>query len=111
MIDESAMRRRYEAVRKRLDERGRRLFGAAEALAAGYGGVAAAARATGLARSTIGRGKKDLAAPPLPTDQVRRAGSGRRPLTTSDATLLDDLRRLVEPVTRGDPTRPLLGVA
>jgi Rhodopirellula transposase DDE domain len=111
MIDESAMRRRYEAVRERLDERGRRLFGAAEALAAGYGGVAAAARATGLARSTIGRGKKDLAAPPLPTDQVRRAGSGRRPLTTSDATLLDDLRRLVEPVTRGDPTRPLLWVS
>jgi Rhodopirellula transposase DDE domain len=111
MIDESAMRQRYEAVRDRLDERGRRLFAAAEALAAGYGGVIAAWRATGLARSTIGRGKKDLAAPSLPSGQVRRAGSGRRPLTGADACLLDDLRRLIEPVTLGNPMRPLLWVS
>ena len=63
MIDEGAIRDRFEAMRVRLDERERRLFAAAEARSAGYGGVSAVARATGIARSTIDRGLKDLAAP------------------------------------------------
>ena len=51
MIDETAIRQRYEALRAGLDERGRRLFAAAEARAAGFGGVTAVARATGIART------------------------------------------------------------
>ena len=65
MIDESPLRIRFEALRSSLDERGRRLSAAAEAKAAGYGGIAAAARATKVARSTIGRGLKDLRTPAL----------------------------------------------
>src|SRR4029077_15950815 len=57
MIDETAIRNRYEAMRTGLDERERRLLAAAEARTAGYGGVSAVARATGIARSTIDRGK------------------------------------------------------
>ncbi len=68
-------------------------------------------RITGLARSTIGRGLKDLDAGPLPAGRVRRAGSGRHAVTVDDPTLLDDLRRLVEPATLGDPMRPLLWVS
>jgi len=41
MIDENAIRARYAAIKDRLDERGRRLFVAAEKAAAGYGGTAA----------------------------------------------------------------------
>jgi hypothetical protein len=111
MIDESAIQKRYVSVRGLLDERGRRLFAAAEARAAGRGGVVAVSRATGLARSTIERGLKDLDDGPLPPGRVRRAGSGRRPLSVRDPTLLEDLRRLVEPVTLGDPIRPLLWVS
>ncbi len=111
MIDEDAIARRYEAVRDQLDERGRRLFAATEARAAARGGTAAVSRATGIARSTIGRGLKDLQRPSLAPGRIRRDGSGRRPLTAQDPTLLEDLRRLVEPVTRGDPMRPLLWVA
>ena len=66
---------------------------------------------TGLARSTIGRGLKDLDAPPLAPGQVRREGGGPRSLTETDVTLLDDLKRLVEPATLGDPARPLLWVS
>ena len=84
------------------------VFAASEARAAGRGGVAAVSQITGLARSTIGRGLKDLDAP-FPADgRVRREGGGPRPLTDRDASLLADLERLVEPVTRGDPERPLL---
>ena len=111
MIDEGAIRKRYTVLRNQLDERGRRLFAAAEVRSVGRGGVAAVARATGLARSTIERGLQDLDRPPLPPGQIRRAGSGRRPLRITDPTLLEDLRRLVEPVTLGDPMRPLLWVS
>ncbi len=111
MLDEDGIGRRYEAIREKLDERRRRLFAAAEARSSGHGGIAAVSRATGIARSTIGRGLKELDQPPLPAGRVRRCGSGRRPLTATDATLLDDLRRLVEPAIRGDPMRPLLWVS
>src|SRR3954451_14996104 len=111
MIDERAIRERYEAIRDQLDERGRRLFAAAEARSVGRGGVMAVCRATGLARSTIERGLEDLDQPAPPAGRVRRAGSGRRRLTAKDPTLLEDLRRLVEPVTLGDPMRPLLWVS
>lgn len=102
MIDETAIRLRYEALRGGLDERGRRLFPAAEACAAGFGGVAA------VARSTINRGLRDLAASVAP--KIRRAGGRLLPLTRKDPTLLEDLRKLLKPATLGDPMRPLLWV-
>jgi hypothetical protein len=45
-----------------LDERGRRLFAANEAIWLGRGGVTAVAVATGIARSTINRGVAELKA-------------------------------------------------
>src|ERR1700731_73390 len=106
MIDEKPIRTRYQAVRRSLDERGRRLHAAAEALTAGHGGVAATSRATRVARSTIGRGIKDLREPGSLAGKVRRKGAGRPAITTKDPTLLDDLRQLLEPATMGDPMRP-----
>src|ERR1700751_5429199 len=63
MLDVALIRERFEALSPHLDERGRRLFAASEAAAAGYGGIAAVSRITGIAASTIRRGLKDLAAP------------------------------------------------
>ena len=60
MIDEDAIRIRWDAVGSKLDERGRRLFAAGEVRTAGWGGLAVVARITGLARSTINRGEDDL---------------------------------------------------
>ncbi len=109
MIDESAIRLRFEALAPVLDERGRRRFAAAEAAAAGRGGVSAVTRATGIARSTIGRGLVELRGGETDaTDRVRRPGGGCKPLSETDTSLLDDLRSLVEPQTRGDPQSPLL---
>ena len=111
MIDGQAIRQRWDAVSSKLDERGRRLFAAAEVRAAGRGGLAAVSGITGLARSTLLRGLKDLDAPALRRGRVRREGGGRRRLAARDATLLDGLRSLVEPATLGDPVRPLLWVS
>ena len=66
MIDEIAIRQRWKAVGSKLDERGRRLFAAGEVRSAGWGGLAAVSKITGLARSTINRGENDLDAAPLP---------------------------------------------
>ena len=105
MIDTQAIRQRWSSVGSKLDERGRRVFAAGEARAAGWGGVAALSEITGLARSTIGRGLKDLDAAPLPKGRARRKGGGRRHLSSRDETLIEDLRSIIEPATLGDPWR------
>ena len=110
MIDRRGIEQRWAADGSKRDERGRRVFAASEARAAGRGGLAAVSAITGLARSTIGRGLKDLDAPP-PGGRVRREGGEARPLTERDPTLIADLERLVAPATRGDPERPLLWVS
>ena len=92
MIDEPAIRARYVAIKDQLDERGRRLFVAAEKVAAGYGGTAAVSRATGVAHSTIIRGAKDLRTGCPAADRVRRKGAGRPELSQSNPAVLEDLR-------------------
>ncbi len=109
MIDEDAIRYRWETAGLR-DERGRRLFAAAEVRTAGWGGLAIVSRITGLARSTINRGEDDLDTEPLTKDKVRRAGGGRRAVAEVDPGLIPELERLVEPATLGDPVRSLIWV-
>src|SRR4249920_337552 len=111
MVNASSIRGRFAAAGRGLNERARRLFAAAEAQSAGYGGITATSRATGIARSTIGRGLKDLHEPASLTGKIRRPGSGRPALTQKDTTLLEDLRQLLEPATMGDPMRPLRWVS
>jgi hypothetical protein len=111
MIDAAAIRVRWEAVGSKLDERGRRLFAAAEVRAAGRGGLALVSKITGLARSTLNRGEADLDDEPLPAGRIRRKGGGRRAIGDKDPQMREQLRRLVEPATLGDPMRPLTWVS
>src|SRR6266702_3897678 len=104
-----AARKRYREMAAVLNEQSRRRFVAMEARALGHGGVSLMARISGLARSTIYHGVCDIrdkvSASP---GRVRRAGGGRKTKASQDATLVSDLKSLVEPVTRGDPMQPLL---
>ncbi len=105
-----AVERRVALLAPVLDERRRRLVAAAEALALGWGGVSAVARATGMSRRTIQAGIAELqapAAPRLPADRIRQVGGGRKRAVEADPTLRHDWERLVDPVTRGDPDSPL----
>jgi Rhodopirellula transposase DDE domain len=111
MTGTSVIRERFTAVERDLNERSRRLLAAVEAKTAGHGGITAVAHATGVARSTIGRGLKDLADPGSLSGDVRRPGGGGPTLIEKDPTLLENLRRLVEPATMGDPMRPLMWVS
>ena len=107
VIDEAAIRQRFEMLGPYLDERQRRVFATSEALAAGWGGIAAVSRVTRIARSTIGRGLDEVAVGAAPDGRVRRAGAGRKPLEAADPRLIEDLERIVTPTQRGDPEQPL----
>jgi hypothetical protein len=112
MIDRAAIKARFETLAPHLDERARRLFAATEARAAGRGGVAAVSEATGVARSTIGRGLAELrSGNARPKGRIRRPGGGRRPKTQIEPGLLDALEDLVQSATRGDPEAALLWVS
>ena|SRR5436190_2304553 len=104
----TAMRAKYRNLSAQLDERSLRLCAAADAKMLGYGGVSFVAKAAGLSRTTLYSGASE------PRDQeqserirIRRAGGGRKSKTERDETLLRDLDRLLDPVTRGDPMSPL----
>jgi Rhodopirellula transposase DDE domain len=112
VIDPAAIKARFEAMAPFLDERGRRLFAASEARAAGRGGVEAVFRATGIARSTIGRGLADLQVGAGERGEgVRRAGGGSKPATDTQPGLLRALDDLVQSAIRGDPEAPLRWVS
>ena len=108
MLDLAGITQRFAAVRVVLDERSRRLVAAAESAAIGRGGVSAVSRATGMSRQVIRQGMAELSeVGARPPGRIRRPGGGRKRAVVQDPSLLRDLERLVEPVTRGDPESPL----
>ncbi len=114
---ESEIRERFECLQGALIERSRRLFAGSEALAFGYGGIAAASRATGLSPQTVRHGLAECqeielgVAPVLEPHRSRRPGGGRKKLTEKHPQLLPTLKELLESTTRGDPESPLLWTA
>ena len=104
---ETILVEKYAAVSSVLDERGRRLWAAAESRAIGYGGDSVVSAATGLARQTIRGGRSEIEGGVEVTGRVRRPGGGRRYLQDSQPGLDTALERLVDPATRGNPMSPL----
>ena len=109
MVDERAIGERYRLLSAQglLDERTRRLWAAAEARSAGYGGLAAVVRATGISESTVLRGLADLDSEERPAPGKMRRHPGRTPILEREPGLWEALERLVDPATRGDPQSPL----
>src|SRR5258707_7289228 len=108
MKEEAAIKRRFELVAGELNERSRRLVAASEAVAMGWGGISAVSGATGLSRKAISHGIKELQERGGASEgRIRRLGGGRKKTESKDSSLREDLERLVEPVTRGDPESPL----
>ena len=98
---------KYVAVAPVLDERSRRRWAAAESVAIGYGGDALVSSATGLARETIRKGRREIAGGDALTGRIRAAGAGRPRIQEDQPGILAALEALVDPVTRGGPTSPL----
>jgi len=107
MRDESRLLQKYATVLPHLNERQRRLVAAADAQMLGYGGIARVARASGLNRSTLHRGLRDLSGPVPPAERVRQMGGGRKRVRDQTPAIVQELEQLVDPLTRGDPQSPL----
>ena len=94
-----------------LSEKQRRLYLATEAEAIGYGGISKVSRVSGVSRVTITQGIKELkkqTSVTLDVERSRKEGGGRKKVTAIYPGILDELRDLVEPHTKGDPEKPLL---
>src|SRR5712691_1891844 len=108
------IRQKYALLSPFLSERMRRQWAACEAMSLPRGGFALVAQATGLSRTTLWAGKRELQQPTrLPADErapksIRRTGGGRHLVEEDDLTLRHDLEELLESTTRGDPQSPLL---
>jgi hypothetical protein len=108
-----AVRTKFQLLQPPMTERLRRQWAACEAQTLGRGGVTLVAQATGLSRTTIWAGRKELhrrARQPqddLTPERVRAPGGGRRLVEDDDPTLRTALLALVEASTRGDPQSPL----
>lgn len=104
---------KYGNLSSMMNEKLRRRWAACEAMSMGRGGISEVARATGISRTTIRKGIYEIEQeyPGLAKDlsnRIRHPGGGRRSLTESDLNLQSELKRLVEPTTRGEPTTALL---
>ena len=98
---------KFSAVVDALDERGRRLWAAAESGAIGYGGDALVSDATGLSRDTIRAGRQQIQDGNALGGKLRAQGGGRPRIGQSQPGVMEALEKLVNPLTRGDPMSPL----
>ena len=107
-VNLDALRTKYEMLIPILTERSRRLWAATEAMSLGHGGIASVVRATGISRSTISRGIRELrSGEPLDPERIRHPGAGRKRAIDKDPTLLTDLEALLEATTAGMPDAPM----
>lgn len=95
---------KYDKICLFLDERSRRMWCAVEAESYGYGGVLLVHKATGISKSTIAKGKRELNTV-IETvvdnkNHVRASGGGRKSITEKYPNLLRGCpERVISPVS------------
>jgi len=90
-----------------LNEMQKRLFLASEAIAYGHGGIAEVMRISKVSRNTIKKGINELKNGKIFNKKVRSVGGGRKPIEVTQPNIEDEIRRLVDGSTYGDPERIL----
>jgi hypothetical protein len=105
--DEAVLAAKYAVMRTILDERQWRVYLGTEALALGYGGIAAVARASGASQRTVSAGAEEAADQEalgmLPAGRARRPGAGRPKVEDVQPGLRQALDAVLEDGKRGDP--------
>lgn len=103
------VRKKYERLRKWLNEKSRRIWAASEAEALGYGGLTIVREATGIDYHTIRKGIGE-AEEKQESDivRIRRKGGGRKKLTAKQPEILTAIKNMVDSSTGGDPESSLI---
>ena len=74
--------KKYKAIKPCLNEKGKRLWAAVEAVSYGRGGFNAVCIATGLSSATLAKGIRELqTAAYSKTERVRASGGGRKKIS------------------------------
>ena len=99
---------RYNNLAATFNERSKRLWAGNESLSIGYGGIEIVSTATGLSRSTVIKGMNEITNKRELKDRIRDHGGGRKKEVDKNPGIREELIKLVESSTRGDPQSSLL---
>lgn len=109
MKDIDLISKRHKILSPLLDEKARRLMIAAESKVIGHGGIGIVSKSTGVSRTTISTGLKELRASDLIyTKRIRKEGGGRKKAIEKLPQIEKELEKLIEPALRGEPDSPLM---
>lgn len=113
VTSKSVIQKKYRRISHSLNEKSRRLWCAAEALALKTGGVAMVHAATGVSRPTIYAGIRELRGkrpykgkrrhPNTSNGRIRKPGGGTKATSNKMPEILPALEALIEPGVKGDP--------
>jgi len=109
--DMKIIAKKYTMISPYLNEQSRRVWCGIESKSLGRGGISKVAASTGVSRTTIYEGIKDLENKKIDKTEkvkVRKSGGGRKSIKEKNPDILNEIELLVDPVTRGDPESPLL---
>jgi transposase len=101
------MEDRIAMMLPQLNEMQKRLFLASEAIAYGRGGIAEVIRITGVSRNTVKRGINELKSGVLFDGRVRKSGGGRNFVENKYTGIGEEIRKLIDGSTYGNPERVL----
>jgi len=100
---------KYNAIKGCLDEKGKRIWAASEALSFGQKGITIVSKAIGMSRSTIYKGIEEIKSPKKRSqNRIRKKGGGRKNIFKKQKNIKKALNKLVEPTAKGDPESHLL---
>lgn len=104
---DSTLRKKIIELMPHLNERQKRIYLSSEANSIGRGGTTLISRLSNVSRPTIIKGKNDLKSPPLEMPRSRKTGGGRKSIQEKHPEIIEELDKLIEPLTLGDPMTPL----
>jgi len=91
MQDDFRLKQKCEVLFQHLNEGQRRVVAAAGARFLGYGGISSVSRVSGLSRSTLHQGLKELDGTSATPERVRKAGAGRKRIADRTPAILREL--------------------
>lgn len=108
MKEIAIIKEKYTSISGELNERSKRIWAASEAKSLGYGGVTKVHKATGISRSTIHLGMKEISRGFSDLIKgVRKKGAGRKSLESNNVELIELIETIADINSIGDPDNPL----
>ena len=105
---DSIVENRIKTMLPLLDEKQKRIYLATEAEGLGYGGLKAVHELTGVSKTTIIRGKRELAEGAVEHKRIRRSGGGRKTIAQKYGNIQEEIAKIVGNDTLGNPEKVLL---